>query len=86
MNHLNKIKSKLEQTLDELEDNLERERRSKQDVEKQRRKVREMTSLCSTWSRSSEECLYLFIVFEITIDYLTSNASSSEFVRRVKHN
>merc|ERR1712066_541802 len=38
-NHLNSVKSKLESTLDELEDGANREKRSKGDVEKQRRKV-----------------------------------------------
>merc|ERR1711997_122278 len=37
--HLNKIKSKLEQTLDELNDSLAREKRARTDIEKQRRKV-----------------------------------------------
>merc|ERR1739844_301044 len=35
----NKIKSKLEQTLDELNDSLAREKRARTDIEKQRRKV-----------------------------------------------
>lgn len=39
MNHLNKIKSKLEQSLDDLEDNLEREKRQRQDTEKAKRKT-----------------------------------------------
>lgn len=39
VNHMNKVKAKLEQSLDEMEDNLEREKRVRQDVEKQRRKV-----------------------------------------------
>ncbi|PIO53993.1 hypothetical protein TELCIR_24653 [Teladorsagia circumcincta] len=39
INHVNKIKAKLEATLDEIEDTLEREKRSRQDVEKQKRKV-----------------------------------------------
>merc|ERR1712214_17920 len=38
-NHLNKVKSKLEQGLDECEDSLEREKKSKGDVEKLKRKV-----------------------------------------------
>merc|ERR1739846_242834 len=37
--HLNKIKSKLETTLDELESSLDREKRNRADIEKQRRKV-----------------------------------------------
>merc|ERR550539_676336 len=37
--HLNKIKSKLESTLDELNDSLAREKRARADIEKQRRKV-----------------------------------------------
>merc|ERR1712223_1997672 len=37
--HLAKIKSKLEQTLDELNDSLAREKRARADIEKQRRKV-----------------------------------------------
>ena len=37
--HLNKIKTKLEQTLDELEDSLQREKRARGDIEKQRRKI-----------------------------------------------
>merc|ERR1711974_393693 len=39
VNHLNGVKSKLESTLDELEDGANREKRGKADVEKQRRKV-----------------------------------------------
>ena len=38
-NHLNKVKGKLEQSLDECEDALEREKKSKNDVEKTKRKV-----------------------------------------------
>merc|ERR1719486_431158 len=37
--HLNSIKSKLESTLGELQDGVNREKRSRGDVEKQRRKV-----------------------------------------------
>merc|ERR1719346_30258 len=37
--HLNKIKTKLQQTHDELADSLEREKRSRGDIDKQRRKV-----------------------------------------------
>jgi len=36
---LNKVKAKLEQTLDELEDSLEREKKVRGDVEKSKRKV-----------------------------------------------
>lgn len=39
INHLNKVKAKLEQTLDELEDSLEREKKLRGDVEKAKRKV-----------------------------------------------
>merc|ERR1719273_3071667 len=39
VDHLNKIKQKLEQTLDELNDSLSREKRARADIEKQRRKV-----------------------------------------------
>merc|ERR1719259_465695 len=39
LDHLNKIKSKLEVTLDELEDSLEREKKARLDMDKQRRKV-----------------------------------------------
>jgi len=39
VDHLNKIKQKLEQTLDELNDSLEREKRGRADIEKQRRKT-----------------------------------------------
>jgi len=38
-NHLNKVKAKLEQALDECEDALEREKKAKGDVEKLKRKV-----------------------------------------------
>jgi len=38
-NHLNKVKGKLEQSLDECEDSLEREKKTKGDVEKLKRKV-----------------------------------------------
>lgn len=40
MNHLLKVKSKLEQTLDELEDSLEREKKTRGEMEKSKRKVR----------------------------------------------
>merc|ERR1712062_360179 len=39
VDHLSKIKSKLDQTLDELNDSLNREKRARADTEKQRRKV-----------------------------------------------
>lgn len=39
VNHLTKVKAKLEQTLDEIEDNLEREKKVRGDVEKAKRKV-----------------------------------------------
>jgi len=39
VDHLSKIKQKLESTLDELESSLEREKRGRADLEKQRRKV-----------------------------------------------
>merc|ERR1711953_1280990 len=39
VDHLNSIKSKLESTLDELEDGANREKRGRADVEKQRRKI-----------------------------------------------
>merc|ERR1712130_991555 len=38
-NHLSKVKGKLEQSLDETEDALEREKKSKGDVEKLKRKI-----------------------------------------------
>merc|ERR1712041_4449 len=38
-NHLNKVKGKLEQSLDECEDTLEREKKAKGDVEKLKRKI-----------------------------------------------
>merc|ERR1719464_62695 len=38
-NHLSRVKSKLEQSLDEAEDSLEREKKAKGDVEKLKRKV-----------------------------------------------
>merc|ERR1711962_1411720 len=39
LDHLNKIKVKLGVTLDELEDSLEREKKARLDMDKQRRKV-----------------------------------------------
>ena len=39
VSHLNQIKSKLESTLDELESSLEKEKRGRANVEKERRKV-----------------------------------------------
>ena len=39
VNHLNKVKAKLEQSLDEMEDNLEREKKIRGDVDKAKRKV-----------------------------------------------
>ena len=41
VSHLSMVKSKLEQTLDELEDNLDRERRKKSEEDKSRRKIEE---------------------------------------------
>ena len=38
-NHLNNVKSKLEHTLDELEDELQKEKRIKLDLEKKKRKT-----------------------------------------------
>merc|ERR1711974_402163 len=39
VNHLNNIKSKLENTLDELDDSLNREKKARGDIDKLRRKV-----------------------------------------------
>ncbi|KAI1301484.1 Myosin heavy chain, muscle [Halotydeus destructor] len=39
VNHLNKVKAKLEQTLDEIEDTLEREKKLRADIEKNKRKI-----------------------------------------------
>lgn len=39
VNHLNKVKAKMEATLDELEDTLEREKKLRGDVEKAKRKM-----------------------------------------------
>lgn len=39
INQLNKVRNKLEQAMDEIADNLERERRIRQDVEKSKRKA-----------------------------------------------
>merc|ERR1719334_3130667 len=39
LNHLSKVKGKLEQSLDECEDTLEREKKAKGDVEKSKRKI-----------------------------------------------
>ncbi len=39
LDHLSRIKSKLEQTLDEMEDSLEREKKSRLEADKQRRKA-----------------------------------------------
>ena len=39
LDHLNKIKAKLEQTLDELEDSLQSEKKARLDLDKSRRKV-----------------------------------------------
>merc|ERR1712241_695178 len=46
-NHLNKVKGKLEQALDECEDGLEREKKAKGDVEKLQRKDKEIASVSS---------------------------------------
>merc|ERR1719422_1444653 len=57
--HLHNIKSKLEQTLDELNDSLAREKRARSDIEKQRRKVegdlRVMQESVSELERSKKE-------------------------------
>merc|ERR1711974_498163 len=37
--HLNMVKTKLEQTLDDLDDSLDREKRQKNEIEKSRRKI-----------------------------------------------
>ena len=39
VNHLNQIKNTLESTLDELEGSYEKEKRSKANIEKERRKI-----------------------------------------------
>jgi predicted nuclease with TOPRIM domain len=39
VNHLNKVKAKLERSLDELEDSLEREKKIRSDIEKSKNKV-----------------------------------------------
>ena len=39
VNHLNMVKNKLESTLDDLEDTLDREKKQRGDTEKHRRKV-----------------------------------------------
>ena len=39
VNHLNKVKAKLERSLDELEDSVEREKKLRADVEKNKRRV-----------------------------------------------
>merc|ERR1719367_1748133 len=58
LDHLSNIKSKLEQTLDELNDSLAREKRGRSDIEKQRRKVegdlRVMQEAVSELERSKE--------------------------------
>merc|ERR1711936_1561342 len=46
MDQLSKVKVKLEVTLDELEDSLEREKKSRLDMEKQRRKVEAELTVC----------------------------------------
>merc|ERR1711936_318397 len=46
MDQLSKVKVKLEVTLDELEDSLEREKKSRLDMEKQRRKVEAELTIC----------------------------------------
>merc|ERR1712002_828015 len=46
LDHLNKIKVKLEVTLDELEDSLEREKKARLDMDKQRRKVEAQLTVC----------------------------------------
>merc|ERR1719410_848069 len=59
LDHLSNIKSKLEQTLDELNDSLAREKRGRSDIEKQRRKVegdlRIMQESVSELERSKKE-------------------------------
>ena len=47
LDHLNKIKAKLEQTLDELEDSLEREKKSRMYTDKGRRKIEGDLKVCS---------------------------------------
>merc|ERR1712226_1113480 len=46
MDNLNKIKTKLEVTLDELEDSHDREKKSRLEVDKQRRKVEADLKVC----------------------------------------
>merc|ERR1719318_1726946 len=47
VDHLNKVKQKLESTLDELESSVEKEKRSRAQVDKERRKVEEIMGLSS---------------------------------------
>merc|ERR1712241_1378733 len=56
-NHLNSVKSKLESTLDELEDGANKEKRSRADVEKERRKVEgelKMAQEMVTWVENAK--------------------------------
>ncbi|QQP57772.1 Myosin heavy chain 1, partial [Caligus rogercresseyi] len=46
LEHLNKIKSKLEQTMDEMEDSLEREKKNRMECDKNRRKVDSELKIC----------------------------------------
>merc|ERR1711930_33732 len=55
-NHLSKVKGKLEQSLDEAEDQLEREKKGKGDTEKVTRKYRVISSLLKNQQVTWREC------------------------------
>ncbi len=52
--HLNMVKNKLEQTLDDLDDTLERERRAKGDAEKNKRRVESELKACNEMAADME--------------------------------
>jgi uncharacterized protein (UPF0371 family) len=75
VNHLNKLKNKLEQTLGEFEDNLEREKKIRGDVEKSKRKLEQDLSLLSIifcflplYYRSSFDLM--FVNFRVSLKYV----------------
>merc|ERR1719412_2169259 len=55
VDHLNKVKQKLEVTLDELEDSHEREKKSRLDMEKQRRKLEDEQNIVAKLQKAIKE-------------------------------
>ena len=81
VDHLNKIKSKLEQTLDELEDSLAREKRQRADIEKQRRKTEGDLKVTQETVAEIDHKFYIYITL---INYLVHSFFPSAMTKILK--